>query len=92
MPKLEAGTIIAVPCEVRPGPFSDERLISFDTVTGSVSGFVSESELRQVGDRQWYVRAAVQSATEEEVEVRIRGSFFTTNGLATISRQIAHAA
>lgn len=92
MPTLEAGAVIGVPCVVKPGPFSGERLISFDTVSGPISGFVRESELKIVGEEEWYVRAVVQSVTDEEIEVRIRGSFFTTNGFATIPRQMAYAA
>ncbi len=92
MANLKQGKIIGIPCDVKPGPFSDERMISFDTISGPVSGFVRENELKQIDQDQWYVRATVQSVSHDGIEVRVRGSFFTTNGLATVSREIAYAA
>lgn len=91
MKKLSEGMVIGIPCSVSPGPFSGELLINFDTIDSSVSGFVKESELKEVNG-QWFVRATIQDAEEDRIDVRIRGSFFTTNGLATISREMAYAA
>jgi len=89
--KLGEGSLIAVRCEVKPGPFSEDRLISFETVDGPVSGFVRENELREESG-QWYVRAVVQSIEADLITVWIRGSFFTTNGIATIPADMALAA
>lgn len=86
------GDEIGVPCEVKPGPFSGEHLVSLETSTGIISGFVRENELKQAGADQWYVNAIVQAVDAEGIEVRIRGSFFTTNGLATFPRELAFAA
>jgi hypothetical protein len=85
------GDVIGVPCQVKPGPFSTELLISFETINGPISGFVRESELKQTGE-QWHVRAVVQSVQPDSITVRIRGSFFTTNGIATIPAGMALAA
>ncbi len=50
-------------------------------------------ELRQNEDeRTWSIRAVVLKVEQNGVEVRVRGSFFTTNGLATISKDMALAA
>jgi hypothetical protein len=81
---IAAGSVIGIPCQIMPGPFSGEALISLETVNGPISGFVRESELSQIGE-QWFVRAIVESVETESMDVRIRGSFFTTNGVATIS-------
>lgn len=89
--ELSTGDVVGVPCQVKPGPFSNELLISFDTISGAISGFVRENELRQEGEK-WYVRAVVQSTQPDSITVRIRGSFFTTNGLATIPAGTALAA
>ena len=92
MPTLKAGVVIGIPCDVKRGPFSGEHLISFETVNGPVTGFVQENELRRIESGQWHVRAVVQSVEDELIGVWIRGSFFTTNGMATISREMALAA
>ena len=93
MAKFKVGDLVGIPCEVKPGPFSGERLISFDSLDGPVSGFVLEEELKkQRGDDQWLVRGRVLSVKPDEIEVWIDGSFFTTNGLATISQEMAVAA
>lgn len=91
MPAISAGDIVGIRCTVQPGPFSEERLVSFDATDGSVSGFVNETELKRVGD-MWLVRAIVQSVHEDVLEVFVRGSFFTTNGLASVQRSYAMAA
>ena len=86
------GTVIGVPCEVKRGPFSGEHLIGFETVHGPVTGFVHENELKQMEPGKWYVRAVVQSIDRDQINVWICGSFFTTNGIATIPRDMALAA
>ena len=88
---MKVGDVIGIQCEVRPGPFAGERMITFDTVDGPVSGFVRESDLKEVNS-QWYVRAVIQNIKDDELAVRVRGSFFTTNGLATVPRRYALAA
>jgi len=88
---MKVGDTIGVQCEVRPGPFSGEQMITFDTVDGPISGFVRESELRKQGS-QWCVRAVIQNIIEDVLEVRVRGSFFTTNGIASVQRKYAMAA
>ena len=91
MPEMKVGDVIGVECIVQPGPFSDERLITFDTTDGPISRFVQEAELRQVG-KTWLVRAVIMAVRDDFLEVRVRGSFFTTNGLANIQKRHAVAA
>lgn len=88
---MKVGDIIGIECNVQPGPFSEERLITFDTVDGPVSGFVRETELKQTND-QWYVRAILQRIEDDVLSVWVRGSFFTTNGIADVPRRYAMAA
>ena len=66
-------------------------MITFDTVEGPISGFVRASDLKEI-KLQWYVRAVIQAIKDDVLEVRVRGSFFTTNGLATVQRRYAMAA
>lgn len=66
-------------------------MITFETVDGPISRFVRRGELREESGR-WFVRALVQAIRDDILEVRVRGSFFTTNGLASIPRKYAMAA
>lgn len=92
MAQLEPGVVIGILCEAQKGPFSGEHLISFDTVDGPISGFVHDIDLKTIGE-QTFVRAEVLRLLEDNVvEVRVSGSFFTTNGIATIPREMALAA
>jgi hypothetical protein len=91
MTAIRVGEAIGILCTVQPGPFSEERLISFEAVDGAVSGFVNETELKQVGET-WFVRAIVKSMHDDILEVFVRGSFFTTNGLASVQKSYAMAA
>jgi hypothetical protein len=91
MPTFKVGDFVGVKCEVQPGPFSGERLVTIETVDGGISGFVRESELRLTG-QQWWVRAKVLQISEETLQVRVYGSFLTTNGLASVPQRIAMAA
>jgi hypothetical protein len=91
MPTFRVGEFVGVQCEVQPGPFSEERLVTVETTDGAISGFVRESELRRDGDR-WQVRGKVRSVSQDVIEVWILGSFFTTNGLANVPRHLAMAA
>jgi hypothetical protein len=88
---MKVGDTIGVQCDVRPGPFSDELMITFDTIDGPISGFVRKSELKQQSS-QWYVRAVIENIKGDILEVRVRGSFFTTNGIASVPRKYAMAA
>ena len=88
---FSAGDEIGVPCKVEQGPFSGEKLITFETVNGPVSGFVNESELRQA-ESGWIVRCTVKEAYPDSLEVWVVGSFFTTNGLASVRPDVAIAA
>jgi hypothetical protein len=92
MTQLKPGVVIGIPCEVLKGPFSGENLISFDTLDGPVSGFVRDENLKTEG-KMAYVRAEVLRLLDANtMEVRVAGSFFTTNGIATIPQKMALAA
>lgn len=82
---------MAIECEVRPGPFSDELLVLVETVNGAISGFVQASELRRETS-QAYVRGVVKEVLGEVIEVWIKGEFFSTAGLASVSKHRAMAA
>ena len=88
---FKAGDFVGVKCEVQPGPFDEERLVTVETIDGVISGFVKETELREKNG-QWEVRGKVQEINGSSIKVLIYGSFFTTNGIANISSHLAMAA
>ena len=91
MVQIAVGKEVRVPCKVQPGPFSQEHVVTIDTVDGPISGFVRQENLVQLKS-QWYVRGIVREMKKDVILVWIRGSFFTTNGLANVPRHLARAA
>lgn len=87
---INVGATIKIPCDVRPGPFSDERLISFETVDGIISGFVEEDALL-FESGHFFVSGIVIDVQQDRIVVVVRGSFFQTNGIAAVSRTVACA-
>lgn len=91
MVAINIGESIKIPCEVKPGPFSDERFISFETIDGIVSGFVDETGLLHEGEH-YFIAGVVKAVETDRIIVIVRGSFFQTNGIATIPKSVACAA
>ena len=89
--KLNRGDDVGIQCVVKPGPFPGEHLIEVETLDGPVSGFVSEDFLREKGGL-WFVKGTIQEVHPDYIKVRIKGSFFTTNGIANIPPKLAMAA
>lgn len=85
------GGFVGIQCEVKPGPFAEEMLVTVDTIDGAISGFVKRTELREMNGK-WQVRGKVRRIAENALEVWILGSFFTTNGIANVSPKLAMAA
>jgi hypothetical protein len=92
MPEFKVGQKVRVRCEVQPGPFENEKLITLNTIHGPISGFLGAHDLESVEGEIGYVRAIVLNSTEKFVTVRLQGSFFTTNGLAELAPEEALAA
>jgi hypothetical protein len=88
---LTVGQEVWIRCKVQPGPFSEEPLVTIESVGGPISGFVSTEELKAGPDGQPRVRGVVRNAEKDFIEAWIKGSFFTTNGLTNVSREIAMA-
>ena len=88
---LQVGQQIRIPYSVQPGPFSEERLVSFQSLDGPVSGFVRNEELEEKEGKPT-IRGVIRAIEKDYLEVWVRGSFFTTNGLANVSTELAMAA
>jgi hypothetical protein len=89
---LAAGQEIWIRCKVQPGPFSEELLVTIDSIDGPISGFIRSDELKDGPDGQSRVRAVVRSVGKDFVEAWVKGSFFTTNGLTNVRPELAVAA
>ena len=83
MAKFREGQEILIRAEIGNGPFPGERLVTFETTRGPVSGFIDDA---MVVNRQGvnYLRAIVREVTGDTLTVWVRGSFFNTNGLAQL--------
>ena len=84
---FEVGQDVRVSCSVSPGPFPDERLVTVETVDGPISGFVHSEDLIEKEKESGFLAGRVVAWDGEIVTVRLRGSFFTTNGLADVARE-----
>jgi len=85
MAQLEIGQLVGIPCDVGEGPFAGEALVTFQTIKGPVSGFVSKDDLKDIANGSGVLRGVVMEIDDDTVSVRIRGSFFTTTGIAYFS-------
>ncbi len=78
------GQAVRIRCTVRPGPFSNERLISVQGCDGPILGFVQIAHLECADAGDGFVVARVVGVNARKIRVYLVGSFFTTNGLMTV--------
>ncbi|HEX4963879.1 MAG TPA: hypothetical protein VF173_23845 [Thermoanaerobaculia bacterium] len=72
---LPVGTKIWLPCEVKPGPFSDERLVLVSDGGRDWLGFVQENRLREpITEGRTSVLASVVSVLGETFQALLPGS------------------
>lgn len=81
---ISPGDAIFVPISVENGAFPKESLITIETINGPVSGFIRSDEIEMKHGNP-FVKAVVLEVSDEAITVRLKGSFFTTTGLAYIS-------
>jgi hypothetical protein len=82
---FEPGQAIGIPCDATQGAFPGECLVSFESKTGPVSGFVPAENIERFGS-ETYLRGVIKEVSEDTLTVWVQGSFFTTTGLAYLSR------
>ena len=86
MATFSVGQIVQIRCEVQPGPFPTEMLVTFPAMDGPISGFVQRDKIKRLHGEEGYLDAVVKEVSSDAVSVVIEGSFFTTNGLAHFNR------
>lgn len=84
MRKFKKGTVVAIPCTVQPGAFPMEKLVSIQSLFGIITGFVPSDSQSYVQGDQGYIRGIVRKVQADKVLVEMKGSFFTTTGLAEL--------
>ena len=71
---LRPGMRIWLPCEVKPGPFSDERMVRLGASGEEWLGFVDVHSLRDaVTEGSTYVRALVVEVRDDDFVARLPG-------------------
>ena len=75
------GDIVGVPCQTKPSPFPGETMVGIDTKKGPISGFVRDDDFVRIQGSD-YIRGKVVGVLADTILVEIRGSYFTTTGLA----------
>ncbi len=88
--RLKPGDRVAIPVTTKTGAFLSERFISLESLHGPVSGFVHADEIFDVEGDRGFIRGLIEEIRDDAILVRISGSFFTTTGLATLSKEWAN--
>jgi len=90
MQQFERGQRVFVPCDVQPGAFASEKLVTIRSGTEVTSGFVRSDFLAWAGPpegSQAFLMGVVERATPDSIVVRLPGSFFTTaSGMAALPK------
>lgn len=89
MHEFRAGELVLIPCDIQRGAFPDEFLITLDSETGIISGFVRVDDVFDIKEETGYIKGMVREVTDTIITVWVRGSFFTTTGLADLSHEWA---
>ncbi len=71
---LQVGDKVWLPCEVKPGPFSNERLVRIQLPKGPWVGFVDISALKEAVEKgSTYVLARVTKVSGSTVTAIVQG-------------------
>ena len=71
---IQAGTRVWTRCEVKPGPFSDERAVRVNSGSGIWVGFVETRHLREpLESGQTWIRTTIVNVTKDRVLMRFPG-------------------
>ena len=86
---IAPGREIEVPCDVTRGAFKSEFLVTIETVSGSITGFIDHHLVRVDDDNEnrGVIKGTVREVGDDGlVSVVFSGSFLNTNGLAQFSK------
>lgn len=86
---------VNVPCEIQPGAFPGEFLVTIKLGDETVSGFVRGANYLTLRDQgahsgPGYIKGTIIEQTESQTTIQLPGSYFTTaSGIASVSSQWA---
>jgi len=70
----KTGSFVWISCKVKPGPFSNERVVRVDTPNGPWVGFVNVRYLKEpIENGETEIQARVISANGKTIEVSLPG-------------------
>lgn len=92
--EIKKGMVVWLPCEVRGGPFPDERKVYVSSAIGDWFGFVNTSELdKKVAEGRDRVRGIILTIEPNQVVVvGINGQSPASKALKADPALIEHAA
>lgn len=77
---LQAGAKIWIPCEVKPGPFSNERVVRVRENDNDWLGFVQVKQLREpILEGSTFIGAKVVSVNDRSFKARLPGEAFNSD-------------
>ncbi|MBI2177762.1 MAG: hypothetical protein HYU38_05400 [Candidatus Tectomicrobia bacterium] len=91
MATFKEGQTVEVRCRIHEGAFPTEYLVTIEATPEPVSGFVKRDDVKKEGEGTGYLLGKITEVSEDKISVLIRGSFFTTTGLASFSRESAES-
>lgn len=83
MSVLTVGSKVKIPCNIQPGAFSSERLITIETDETIFSGFINieyleDEYLEEENESRGYVVGTIISEGHEHFTIKIPASLFTS--------------
>ena len=86
---VKVGAYVWLPCEVKPGPFSDERMVRVASEFGDWVGFVSVSSLKDpVSQGRTLIHALVIDVQGDRLSAMLPGESLSSTLLLTGLSQV----
>lgn len=87
--KLKVGDRIWLPCEVKQGPFSNERLVRIQLPSEPWIGFVDTSALKDPVEKgPTYVLAVIVAIEKDSISALVQGHAFNTRQVQTSTAEV----
>ncbi len=87
---LRPGTVVWIPCEVKPGPFSDERIVRVSSDAGGWVGFVPSWYLRDphMEHGKTFIKGVVEEVHTGSYTARLPGHYLTSSLFTGAASQV----
>ncbi|MXW92847.1 MAG: hypothetical protein F4114_13395 [Rhodospirillaceae bacterium] len=86
MKLYEPGTVIEIPCSIAAGAFPTEYFVAIPLDGEVINGFVPTHYISENVGSSAYIPGTVERVAGSTLTIRMPGSYFTTSGIADISR------